>query len=78
MFLITTERETVRQALEAYFPWLATDEEIQISGADTIDQLCSLYREVGGVNIPRLAEMPAPDSGEELGWAFRSSCDSSL
>ena len=29
--------------LEETFPWLATEEEVQVSGADTVDELQSMY-----------------------------------
>ena len=31
------------EILESVFPWLATEEETQVSGADTIDDLQQLY-----------------------------------
>ena len=46
----------VRQALATWFPWLTTGEEQQVSGADTIDELCTLYARVGGTNAPALEE----------------------
>ena len=38
--------ERVLQLLEERFPWLGKDEDAQISGADTVDQLTDLYREL--------------------------------
>jgi len=38
--------EWVLQLLEERFPWLGTEEEMQVSGADTIDQLTDLHREL--------------------------------
>ena len=38
--------ERVLQLLEERFPWLGTEEDAQISGADTVDQLTDLYREL--------------------------------
>ena len=38
--------EWVLQLLEERFPWLGTEEETQVSGADTIDQLTDLHREL--------------------------------
>ena len=38
--------ERVLQLLEERFPWLGKDEDAQISGADTVDQLTDLYRDL--------------------------------
>ena len=38
--------ERVLQLLEERFPWLGKEEDAQISGADTVDQLTDLYREL--------------------------------
>ena len=39
--------EWVLQLLEERFPWFGnTDEEIEVSGADTVDQLTDLHREL--------------------------------
>ncbi|MFP5207300.1 MAG: hypothetical protein ACLGSH_18250 [Acidobacteriota bacterium] len=38
--------DRVLQLLEERFPWLGNEEETQISGADTIDQLTDLHREI--------------------------------
>ena len=38
--------ERVLQLLEERFPWLGTEGDAQISGADTVDQLTDLYREL--------------------------------
>lgn len=38
--------ERVLQLLEERFPWLGKEEDTQISGADTVDQLTDLYREL--------------------------------
>jgi hypothetical protein len=36
----------VLQLLEERFPWLGKEEDAQISGADTVDQLTDLHREL--------------------------------
>lgn len=36
----------VLQLLEERFPWLGKKEDAQISGADTVDQLTDLHREL--------------------------------
>jgi hypothetical protein len=33
----------VDMVLESRFPWLATDSQIAVSGADTVDQLTELH-----------------------------------
>ena len=38
--------EEVLQLLEERFPWLGEEEDAQINGADTVDQLTDLYREL--------------------------------
>jgi hypothetical protein len=38
--------EWVLQLLEERFPWLGKEEDNQISGADTVDQLTDLHREL--------------------------------
>jgi len=38
--------ELVLQLLEGRFPWLGKTTDEQISGADTVDQLTDLYREL--------------------------------
>ena len=38
--------ELVLQLLEDRFPWLGKTTDEQISGADTVDQLTDLYREL--------------------------------
>jgi hypothetical protein len=38
--------ERVLQLLEERFPWLGKEEDAQISGADTVNQLTDLYREL--------------------------------
>ena len=38
--------EGVLQLLEERFPWLGKEEDTQISGADTVDQLTDLHREL--------------------------------
>ena len=38
--------EWVLQLLEERFPWLGTEEETQVSGADIIDQLTDLHSEL--------------------------------
>lgn len=38
--------EWVLQLLEERFPWLGKNEEIEVSGADTINQLTDLHREL--------------------------------
>jgi len=38
--------EWVLRLLEERFPWLDKEEDAQISGADTVDQLTDLYREL--------------------------------
>jgi transcriptional accessory protein Tex/SPT6 len=38
--------ELVLQLLEERFPWLGKTADEQISGADTVDQLTDLYREL--------------------------------
>ena len=38
--------ERVLQLLKERFPWLGKEEDAQINGADTVDQLTDLYREL--------------------------------
>ena len=40
--------ESALQLLEERFPWLGKEEDAQISGADTVDQLTDLHRELKG------------------------------
>jgi hypothetical protein len=40
--------EWVLQLLEERFPWLGKEEDAPLSGADTVDQLTDLHRELKG------------------------------
>lgn len=41
---LESPRQQIVEALLATFPWLETDDDDPVSGADTVDHLQSLYR----------------------------------